>query len=90
MPQTPLGQFDVLLHVSYFSGGPFLPVAVFQTGADQVDVGGLDANLAIAQIDHVQPGCLSDPSFDGLAVAEDEYPLAGWSGWRGLVRGMKY
>ena len=77
VPQTPLGQFDVVVNVSHLDGGPFPPVAFFQIGADQIDVGRLDANLAVAEIDDVKPVGLRDPSLDGLAVAEDEYPLVG-------------
>ena len=85
MPQTPLGQFDVVMHVSHLNGGAFLSVAFFQAGADQIDVGSLDANLAVAEIDDVMPARLSDPSLDGLAVAEDEYSLVRWIRWRGRV-----
>ena len=77
VPQTPLGQFEVVVDVAHLNGGPFPSVTFLQGRANQIDVGRLNANLAVAQIDDVKPLLLGDASFDGLAVAEDEYPLAG-------------
>jgi len=72
--QTPLGQFQVLMHVAGPDGRPLAPVSVVQIVANQLDLRFFQPNLPVAEIDDQHLLDLRDLAFENLAVAKNDGP----------------
>ncbi len=77
VPQTPLGQLEVVVNISNLNGRPLPLITFLQAAANHVNVGVLESNLSFGQIDHVNPVIVRDSPLDDFAVAQDDNTLSG-------------